>query len=163
MSDLDIQTGPDFDIDEVDDMPQFVTEIEGVYSCDLSLSRDTGEKNDKPYDYLIFSFIILEEIEAKKDYGVKEEDMVYIRYPLIPSKKDIENGERSPFGLRMAKPHLNELRKALNTTGQLEDIITNSQGVKCDVVFSTRTTQGKNAEGESVTYKNINIKKLTVR
>ena len=160
MSELNIENGQDFNMDEVDDMPQFLQEIDGGYICELSLNRDTGEKDDKPYDNLIFNFVISEELEAKKDHGVKPEDIASLRFSMLPSKKDIENNEKYPVGLRFAKPHLVALKSALNTSSSLEDIVTNAQGVKCTVTFATRYSKVKDASGEEKTYANPTIKKL---
>lgn len=164
MSDLnfDNDTATDFDMDQVEDLPQYVREIDGVYSCDLSLSRDTGEKDGKPYDYLIMTFILIEEIEARKDHGVSMDDIVVIRNSLMPTKRDVENKERTPLGVKIAKPYLMVLKEALNTSGALNDIITNAQGVKCTATFATKHSKGQNKDGETVEYANINLKKLVV-
>lgn len=160
-NDFDIDT-QDFNVDEADSMPSFVNEIDGIYKCDLTLGRETGERNDAPYDQLIFKFIIQETIEEKKDYGIGVDDMVYLRYSLLHSKKDIENGEKTPVGLRIAKEYLVALKEALGSGAGLSDIITNAQGVSVIATFATKESKGKNAEGEDQIYKNINLRKLII-
>lgn len=161
-NDLEIQADNDFNMDEVDDMPQFVTEIDGVYGCSLTLKRDTAPKNDKEVDNLIFQFTIAEVIEEKKDHGVSPEDMVYVRYSLLKSKRDIEEKRKDSFGLRMAKPLLLAIQNSLNCGPSLNEIITEAQDVKVTAIFATRHTKGKNKDGEEVEYTNIDIKKLIV-
>lgn len=162
-SDFELDGMQDYDMDSVDDMPEFVNEIKGVYACDLSLDRDVGERNEKPYDNLVFKFIVEEEIEQGKDFGVSPEDLVYVRFPLTLSQKDIEQGNKQPFGLRLAKKHLAALAEGLGTGNSLNDIIRESQGVKVTVTFDTRYSKGKNSEGEEIEYKNITIKKLIIK
>lgn len=161
-NDLEISSGTDFNMDEVDDMPQFINEIDGVYKCALSLVRDTEPKNDKEVDNLIFKFTIEEIVEEKKDHGIAVEDVCYIRNSLIKSKRDIEEKRKDSFGLRMAKPHIVALRDALQCGSSLNEIVKEAQDVKCTVTFATRTSQGKNKDGEAVEYKNIDIKKLII-
>lgn len=161
-NDLEIQSGADFNMDEVDDMPQFINEIDGVYKCSLTLKRDQEAKNDKEVDNLVFGFTIEEILEEKKDHGVSVDDMVYTRYSLIKTKRDIEDKRKESFGLRMAKPLLVTLKDALNCGSSLNEIIKETQDVKCTVTFSTRTSKGKNKDGEEVEYKNIDVKRLIV-
>ena len=160
--DIEIEEGQDYNMDEVDDMPSFVNEIDGVYKCDLTVKRETGEKDGKPTDTLMFQFTIEEEVEVKKDHGVKPDDIVMIRYSLIKSKKDEEEKRKEAAGLRMAKPLVLALKAALDTSSALNDIIKAAQGVKCTVTFSTRTSGGKDVEGNAVVYKNPQVKKLIV-
>lgn len=161
-NDLEINSGADFNMDEVDDMPAFVNEIDGVYGCSLTLKRDTEERNGKEVDNVIFGFTIKEIIEEKKDHGVCPEDMVYCRFSLIKSKRDVEEKKKESFGLRMAKPYLSALKEALGCESSLNAIIQEAQDVQCTVTFATRTSKGKNADGDAVDYKNIDIKKLII-
>lgn len=160
-NDLEIQTGSDFDMDTVDDMPQFVNEIDGVYKCSLSLKRETESKNDKDTDNIMMLFVIEEAVEEKKDHGINNGDMVSIRYSLIKSKKDIEDRRKESFGLRLAKPILATLKEALGTGSSLNEIIQESQDVKCTVTFSTRYSD-VTKDGEKITYANPQVKKLIV-
>lgn len=161
-NDLEITYGTDFNMDEVDDMPQFVNDIDGIYSCSLSLSRDTGERNDKPYDNIVFAFTIKEALEEKVDHGVSPEDMVYVRFSLIKSKKDLEENRKDSYGLRMAKPLLVALKDSLGTGSSLNDILKESQDVAVTATFATRKSQVKQDDGSVKEYSNINIKKLIV-
>ena len=160
--DMEIESAQDFNMDEVDDMPNFVNEIDGVYKCDLTVKRETGEKDDKPFDTLVFQYTIEEEVEVKKDHGVKPEDIVTIRYSLIKSEKDEKENRKESIGLRMAKPLLITLKESLSTESSLNEIIKAAQGVKCTVTFSTRTSSVKDAEGNVVVYKNPQVKKMIV-
>lgn len=160
--DLEIQAGADFDVDAVDDMPQFVRYISGVYKCSLSLKRETEAKNDKEQDNLIFGFTIQEILEEKEDHGVKEGDMVYVRYSLLKSKRDNEEGRRESFGLRLAKPSLIAIKDSLQCGASLNEIIHEAQDVTCTATFSTRTSKGTNKNGEAIEYVNIDVKKLIV-
>lgn len=164
MSDLnfDNDTAADFNMDEVEDLPQYVREIDGVYMCDLSLSRDTGDRDGKPYDFLVMTFIIEEELEVKKDHGVSVDDIVVVRNSLLPTKRDIDNKERVPFGVKIAKPFLMALKDSLNTSGQLADIVKEAQSVKCTATFATKHSKGQNKDGETVEHANITLKKLIV-
>lgn len=162
-SDFALDAMEDFDMDAVDSMPEFVNEIKGVYACDLSLERDAGEKNGKHYDNLVFKFIIEEEIEQGKDFGVSVDDLIYVRFPLTLSQRDIEQGNKHPFGLRLAKDHLASLAESLGTSNRLNDIVKESQGTKVIATFDTRYSKGKNSEGETIEYKNIQIRKLIVK
>lgn len=161
-NDLEINSGADYDMDNVDDMPAFVNEIDGVYKCSLTLKRDTEPRNDKETDTIIFGFTIQETIEEKKDHGVCPEDIVYCRFSLIKSKRDIDEKKKESFGLRMAKPYLVALKDALNCGSSLNEIIKEAQDVQCTVTFATRTSNGKDKEGNAVEYKNIDIKKLII-
>lgn len=160
--DLEINSGADFNMDEVDDMPSFVTEIDGVYKCSLSVKRDTEAKNDKEVDMIIFAFVIDEIIEEKKDHGVKVEDMVYSRFSMIKSKRDVEEKKKESFGLRMAKPYLIALKEGLGCGASLNEIVAEAQDVKVTVTFASRTSKGKNSDGDTIEYKNIDIKKFIV-
>ena len=160
--DMEIESAQDFNMEEVDDMPNFVNEISGVYKCDLTVKRETGEKDDKPFDTLVFQYTIEEEVEVKQDRGVKPEDIVMIRFSLIKSKKDEEEKRKEAVGLRMAKPLLVALKESLGTDPSLNEIVKAAQGVKCTVTFSTRTSSGKDAEGKPVVYKNPQVKKMIV-
>lgn len=160
--DLEIQSGADFNMDDIDDMPQFVSELDGVYVCSLSLKRDTEPKNDKEVDNIIFNFTIDEIVEERKNYGVTVGDMVYIRNSLLKTKRDIDEKRKDSFGLRMVKPYLVALKESLGCEGSLNTIINEAQDVKVTATFTTRTTKGTSKDGEPVEYKNINIKKLIV-
>lgn len=161
-SDLEIENMQDFDMAEVDDMPKYLEEIDGVYACKLNLQRDAGTRNDKPYDNIVMNFEIVEEIEAKKNHGIEPEDLVSIRFSTIKTKKDEEEKRRESVGLRYAKPYLLALKEALETSSSLTDIIANSQDVACTVTFATRITKGKDEEGNERIYKNPTIKKFIV-
>lgn len=162
MSDIELDHAGDYNIDEVDDMPKYVDEIDGVYECKLSLSRESGERNDKPHDNIIFTFVIVEEKEAKKDHDVQPDDLVGIRFSLLKSPKDEEEKRKESVGLRLAKPFLKQLETALETTNSLAAIIANSQDVSCTATFATRTTKGKDRDGNIQEYKNIQLKRLIV-
>lgn len=161
-NDLEISTGIDYNMDEVDDMPQYINQIDGVYACSLGLTRETGEKNGKEQDNLVFTFVIDEIIEEKKDHGINVEDIVAIRYSLVRSARDIEDRKKDSFGLRLAKPALLAIREALQCGGSLNEIIKEAQDVKCTVTFSTRESKGQDKEGNTVVYHNPQIKKLIV-
>ena len=161
-NDLEISTGTDYNMDEVDDMPQYINQIDGVYACSLGLTRETGEKNGKEQDNLVFTFVIDEIIEEKKDHGINVEDIVAIRYSLVRSSRDIEDRKKESFGLRLAKPALLAIREALQCGGSLNEIIKEAQDVKCTVTFSTRESKGQDKEGNTVVYHNPQIKKLIV-
>lgn len=159
---LEISAGTDYNMDEVDDMPQYINQIDGVYACSLGLTRETGVKNDKEQDNLVFTFVIDEIIEEKKDHGINVEDIVAIRYSLVRSARDIEDRKKESFGLRLAKPALLAIREALQCGGSLNEIIKEAQDVKCTVTFSTRESKGQDKEGNTVIYHNPQIKKLIV-
>ena len=161
-NDLDISAGTDYNMDDVDDMPQYVNQIDGVYSCSLAVSREQGEKKGKEQDNLVLTFILDEIIEEKKDHGIGIEDIVAIRYSLIRSARDIEDKRKESFGLRLAKPVLLALREALQCGSSLNEIIKEAQDVKCTVTFSTRESKGQDAEGNAVVYYNPQIKKLII-
>lgn len=162
MSDLEITEGQDFNMDDVDDMAKFVNEIEGIYKCKLSLSRETDEKDGKPIDNLVMMFTIEEILEEKKDHGVAVEDLVSIRYSLIKSKKDVEEKRKESFGLRLAKPFLVQLKDSLGTGSSLNEIIKESQDVSCTATFSTRYSKVTQDDGSVKEYANPNLKKLVV-
>lgn len=161
-NDLEIQSGTDFNMEEVDSMPQFVQAIDGVYKCSLSLKRDTTPKNDREVDTLIMQFVIDEVIEERKDHGISPEDLVYLRFSLLKTKRDIEEKRKDSFGLRMAKGHLMAIKNALGCGASLNEIIKEAQDVKCTATFATRFVAGKNKDGEPQEYANIDIKKLIV-
>lgn len=161
-NDLEISAGTDYNMDEVDDMPQYINQIDGVYACSLGLTRETGVKNEKEQDNLVFTFVIDEIIEEKKDHGINVEDIVAIRYSLVRSSRDIEDRKKESFGLRLAKPALLAIREALQCGGSLNEIIKEAQDVKCTVTFSTRESKGQDKEGNTVVYHNPQIKKLIV-
>lgn len=162
MSDIEIQESPDFNMDEVDDMPGFVNQIDGVYGCKLSLSRKTEEINDKPSDRLNFQFTITEVIEEKKKHEeeVKPDDIVNVSFSLLLSEKDKETGRKQSSGLGFAKPHLVAIAKELDCGPSLNEIIKECQDVNCTVTFVTKTSKVKDADGNEKTYHNPNIRKL---
>lgn len=164
MSDIEIEAGQDYNMDEVDDLPQFINKVEGVYGCALSLERDSGERNDKPYDNIRFNFVIEEVIEAKSsdpDFEVKPDDMINISFGLLLSEKDKEKGNKTSYGLRLAKPFLQQLKKELEIESSgLNDIISESQGVKVIATFATKHSTYKDAEGNEKDSWNPSIRKL---
>ena len=68
---------------------------------------------------------------------------------------------KESFGLRLAKPILATLKEALGTGSSLNEIIQESQDVKCTVTFSTRYSD-VTKDGEKITYANPQVKKLIV-
>lgn len=163
MSDIEIKEAPDFNMDEVEDMPGFISQIDGVYNCLLDLRRDTETKDDKEIDRVIFDFTIKEMIEEKKVHEdqPQPDDRVTVSFSLIPSEKDIEKKQQAS-GLRFAKPHLITLAKALDCGTGLNEIVKESQGVNCTVTFATRTAKVKDADGDTKIYHNPQIKKLII-
>ena len=159
-NDLDINTGEDFDMDQVDDMPEFINEIEGVYQCTLNLKREVDE--DRGRDNLVFVFKIVEAIEERKDHGINPDDICMIRYGLNLSERDKQEGNKHSFGLKLAKPFLSTLKAALNTSSSLEDIINQSQGVECTATFNTRSSDVKQDDGTVKTYHNPQLRKLII-
>lgn len=161
MSDLTLDEAQDYDIESVDTMPQYVSEIDGIYKCSLSLSRETEPRNDKPQDNLVFTFTIQEIIEERKNHGVNVEDMVGLRFSLLLSDKDRQNGNKDSFGLRLAKPFLLSLKNSLGCTGNLNTIVNESQDVSCTATFSTRYSKAE-VDGKAVVYANPTLKKLII-
>lgn len=161
IDDMEMTESQDFDMDDVDDMPQFVNEIEGVYKCNLSLKREVSD-GDKPKDNLVFYFILTEPIEVKTDYGAAVDDIVGIRYSLSLSERDKAEGNKESFGLRLAKPHIIALKNSLGASSSLNDIINESQEVVCTATFSIKRSKVKQDDGTEKEYINPILKKLII-
>lgn len=143
-----MNTMPDLDLDDIEDLPGFDTPPSGEYICSLTLTR----KELKGKDYVSFDFKLIE----VKQIGTQE-----IENPAVVGQKFGVLFGYTEQGLGFMKPYLKQFKTALGTSGNISEIIEATKDLNVDVVFKYKASKGT-GENEGKDYLNLNIAKLTV-
>lgn len=148
MSEQSMNTMPDLDLDDIEDLPGFDTPPSGEFICALSLNQKTL----KDKEYVSFDFKLIE----VKQLGSQELDN-----PCVAGQKFGVLYGYTEQGLGFMKPYLKQFKTALNTSGKISEIIEATKDLNVNVTFKYKESKGT-GENEGKEYKNLVISKLEV-
>lgn len=129
------QASASINIDSIEDMPGFDTPPSGTYAC--ALSTMIKEINSKPV--LSFAFTLQDTLAL----GTQNTEA-----PHLPGQKFDTLFNLDAKGLPWAKPYLQTLRAATGSSGDLAEIVGNSQGLNVVASFNYRSYVNKDGEAK---------------